>query len=376
MKVLIITEEYGESAMGLVVENTTKGLALFADIDVLTDRYHPKDTVNCSFYIRKKINKTRIQTNSIKYLGVDVLSHWWCFLPPKGIRKKYDLILSFVSVGHFAPLWVGRQIKNKYGGVYFSYFVDAVPAPKPFLKDEKYVARLTKYIKKYCDNVDVIFSSTKEMADYQSKIINRPSIRFEELLNPSKTNELVYYPEKSPNIVFTYTGNIYPPRNPQYLLCAFEKLLRLYPEAQLNIIGNRIINYFSSFVNELPEIVQSHINTLPFQKDLYEKFNESTALIDIGCEVENDIYMSNKINGYFSYCRPIICETSEFSPAARIFKGLNSVIICNHNADSIFEAMKLVTSDCYEVDYTERLQVLEEMSIHGVAQKIIEEYNG
>jgi glycosyltransferase involved in cell wall biosynthesis len=276
---------------------------------------------------------------------------------------------------HYAPLRAGWRIRKKYGGKYFVYFVDAVPAPKPFLKDQKYIDQLSKYIKNYCDNVDIVFSATEEMSKYQSTIINNPNIIFCELYNPSKTNNLVFFTDKSKELAFTYTGNIYPPRNPRYLLDAFARFLKLYPNANLNIIGNNIANYFDSFLKDYPKSVQKQICILPFKKDLSTAFNNSTALIDLGCEVENDVYMSNKINGYFSYCRPIICETSQNSPAARVFKELSSVIICNHNSDEIYNAMMKVISDDYIVDYTERYRILKEMSINGVAQKILDLYN-
>lgn len=376
MKILIITEEYGRSANGLVVENIVKGLIEFADITILTDEYFPKDKLDCKTVIRSKYTSIRIQTYSIKYLGIDILSQWWLSFLPKELQCGFDLIFSVISTGHYAPLRVGSKIKKQYGGHFYAYFVDAIPAPKPFLKDDVYINNISRYINWYCDNVEVIFSATQEMSDYQSTIVDNHNIRFEELYNPSKTNDIVYFSEKSKSRVFTYTGNIYIPRNPKYLLDAFSMLLKAYPDAQLKIIGNNILNYFDSFLKEQSFEVQEHVQCLPFQKDLTEIFKDSSALIDIGCDVENDVYMSNKINGYIAYGRPIICETSESSPASRIFKGMKSVLLCRHNAEELYEAMMQVLADGYSVDYSERDGIMKEMSIKGVAQRIIDLYYG
>lgn len=374
MKILIITEEFGKSANGLVAENIAKGLVKDAEVDVITDQYSPLGDVDCNVFVRRKYNKSRIQFLSVKYLGLDILSHWWPLSMPPQICRKYDLILSIVSMGHYASMRIGRDFKTKYGGRFFAYFVDAVPAPVPFRNDLLYIDKVGTYIRKYCDNVEVIFSATQEMSDYQKSIIENPEILFSELYNPSKTNELVSFREKSNDIVFTYTGNIYPPRNPKYILEAFSKLLETYPNAKLQIIGNRMKYYFDSFTEKLPQDVQKQILKLPFQPNLQDIFQNSTALIDLGCEVENDVYMSNKINGYFSYCRPIICETSAKSPAARIFKDMKSVLLCNHNADDIYKAMIQVVTSMEDVDYTERYRILNDMSISGVSRKIISFY--
>lgn len=374
MKILIITEEFGKSANGLVAENIAKGLAEYADVDIYTVEYNPIEVVKGNVYIRNAVNNLRIQTNSIKYLGFDLLSHCLPIAIPKQLKRKYDLIFSVVATGHYSTLRLGRKLKKKFGGKFFAYFVDAIPAPEPFIKDKLYVKKLSKYINGYCDNIDVIFSATEEMSEYQSSIIYSKNIIFAELYNPSKTNNLVEFTTKSKEIIFTYTGNIYTPRTPKYLLEAFSKFLSLYPNAILNIIGNRIKFYFDSFLKQLPEDVQKQVHSLPFQSNLNKIFENSTALIDLGCEVENDVYMSNKINGYFSYCRPIICETSAKSPAARIFKDMKSVLLCDHNADDIYKAMIQVVTSMEDIDYSERYCILNDMSISGVSRKIISFY--
>lgn len=375
MRILLIVDEFGISAPGLVAQKVAIGLSRVPNVEldiITTDAPKALDSGINRVIIRRKKRNARLDKLSFYLLGCDFFSSLWAKRTVRVIKSQYDCVLSVVSMFHYSSLLLGELLEKKglSHSVFLAYFVDAVPAPRQYLQDSLLRFRLGRFIRSHSGFLSAIFSTCEEMAAYQKAFLE-DSIIVEELFNPTVFSSLYTYSfDSASDPVFLYTGGIYKPRNPIYLLKAFKRILLEYPSAKLIFVGTTInLEQMGIFPT------QGSIQVLPYQSDLSSLYSRSWALIDIGSDVEEDIYLSSKITGYISINRPIICETSKQSPAMRVFARLESVYLCVHSSNELYTAMKSVIVRKNDYDYKERDSIIEKMSDNHAANVILRAYN-
>ncbi len=370
-KILFVGELYGNLAPGIVAENLCKGLSKYAkEIDLLTADYFPRNYEPNGKIYCYKVKYRKYIRKYISHIYYNIKYFFWRKAFKEIDFSQYDMIFLLVSQGYDLPLNVASIDFGTKRPVILAYFVDAIPPPYPYFKGERQRARITNFLNSKLVNIDKIYSTSKEMSEFQQKVLKDKAIHLGELYNPSTISELTSFDTEDINHTFIYAGNIYPPRDVKYILGALEIVVKKYPDVKLTFVGSDIKKLKSKKFKAL----RKNIEVLPYTKDMEQLYKSCAALVDINCDVEKDIYMSSKLTSYFAYCKPIICESTLGSPARRVFSGLNTVIHCEHDSQQLAAAMFKVLENKEAWDYKEREFLLKELSILVVTKKIIEDY--
>jgi glycosyltransferase involved in cell wall biosynthesis len=157
-------------------------------------------------------------------------------------------------------------------------------------------------------------------------------------------------------------------RNPDHFFKAFKRLLAKYPNAQFVIVG--IKKRFRNIEKILNEEELKHITSAPHTLDLEPLFARAKVLVDIDADLEKDPFLSSKIVTYLKVNRVILSETGKITPSREIFAGLNTVIQCDHNEDSLYEGMlRAIEVSDSNPDFSERDKLIKEFSIETVSAR-------
>lgn len=375
MKILIITANVGRTAPGIVFERIIYGLSSFHEIDLLTSDYEPSVDLSklSNIIISNKYSiHPRINKLFLSFLCVNPIDCFWAWKSIKKIKKdnisQYDLVFSFLSFQHYAAMIAGNYVCKKHNKKLAIYSVDAIPAPIGWLNDDRYYKGIKKMIANYLGEVDAFFSSNRQMLGYQlTNFSPKKNVLTEVVFNPSY-GEFKIFPINNEEIYrFVYTGGIYGVRKADYLLNAFEKLLKIYPNSKLIFVGSQLPSLSLSELE--PETIKK-VEIVPFTKDLSQYYKSSTALIDIDADLENDVFLSSKMTNYLMINRVIISETGINSPSRHLFKNIDSIIQCDHDADQICEAMKKTIITKYSVDFNDRIAIMKLFKLENIIGKL------
>jgi len=371
MKILIIAKNVGRVAPGIVCERLIKGLSDKHELDILTTDFAPSiifDKINTVIKFKYRETHASIAKLFISFFGVNPLDIYFANKAVTQCNDKYDLILSIISSNHYISLMIGNRLSQKTKLKHFTHFLDAIPAPGAWLKNDLFCKRLKRFVYKNLAKVDALFSTNQKMLDYQlSTFKAKKNLISEVIFNPAETT-FQYFPYSNKHInTFLFTGGLYGPRKPDYLLAAFKVLLKDYPNSKLEFVGSRIpSNCFSIFSASEREKIILH----PFTKDLNNYYERATALIDIDADTEDDVFLSSKIINYIMINRTIISETGIRSPSREIFKGIPSILQCAHDINELVDAMKQAISEKGKEDFCDRADVISLFKLSSVIDKL------
>ncbi len=76
---------------------------------------------------------------------------------------------------------------------------------------------------------------------------------------------------------------------------------------------------------------------------------------------------------YLPINRQILCETSPDSPTHSLLDGLDSVIICNHNEEELYQGMIKAINNVDTVNYSDREELLKELSIDVQGKRLVDD---
>jgi len=364
----------GKTAPGIVFERLIQGLSKMHTVDILTSALDPAVDllhVNKIFEIKKVSLHYRILKLLISIFGNNPIDLLWAKKALSQLKKSeyknYDLIFSFIAFNHYAPLVTGNRIAKKAKVKHAVYSVDAIPAPIGWMKNDLFYKGTKRLISKHLSKVDCLFSANKKMLEYQLTMFKpKKNISAAVIYNPSGDLQYFEYGDSHKN-TFLYTGAIYGPRKPHYILEAFKLILIDYPDSTLEFVGGKLSEHdLSIFDNDDKKKVLIH----PFVKDLTPYYKRAVALIDIDSVLPNDIFLSSKIANYITINRIIISETGDNSPSREIFKGIPSILQCGHNIDEIACAMRQAIEKRDEVNYDDRTNVISIFNLNSVISQI------
>lgn len=379
MRILVITENIGKIAPGIVFERLIHGLSVDNGVCVATANYEPSiefSMLNNVKVIKKpKIHQRLFRILSILFI-INPVDWYWSKNAIKQINKigfnNFDVILSLVSFQHYCGLIAGKIYAKKKKIRHAVYFVDAIPAPG-WLKDKRYYNAILKFVKGQLNDVDFFFSSNEQMLEFQMKtFVPKRGIKSGVLYNPSFGGFKSFPITNTNTSNFVYAGGIYGARKAKYILKGFENLLKIYPNSKLQFIGSKIsdVLLFSLEQNTLAKI-----EILPFASDLNPFYQNATALLDIDAELENDVFMSSKMSNYIMINRIIVSETGMNSPSRYLFKGISSVLQCEHDAEQLCEAMKQAIEMRDSINFNDRCVVIDLFKIENIIEKFVQTLN-
>ena len=361
----------GRTAPGIVFERLIKGLSKCHELDVLTADYDPSinlDKVNKLVNYKYREFTRPLSKISISIFAADPFDDFFAKMAVAQVENKYDLVLSLISYNHWFPLEMGNKLAEKYKLKNFTYLVDAIPAPRGWLKNDNYYRGLQRLISRNLSQVDGLFSSNQKMLDYQLKTFKpKHNIITDIIFNPGSGQMEYYEPIRNGENSFLFTGGLYGPRKPDYILGAFKKILKEYPNSKLEFVGSKLskdsLSIFSSADGD-------KIFIHPFTKDLTKYYKRATALIDIDADLPDDVFLSSKMINYLTVNRIIISETGTNSPSWQLFNGIPSIFQCRHNVDELAAAMKKAIQQQGEINFSDREKVISLFDLNSVINKL------
>ncbi len=369
MKILIITSNIGRTAPGIVFERIVYGLSEINDVTILTHDFDPSFELSRVKQVikYKYANSGRFRNKFIATFSIDPLDIFFVRNAIGKCKNEYDLVLSFVSFNHYFPVIAGKKFASKYGIKNFVYCVDAIPAPNGWLKEDSFYKGTQQLISKYFAHIHGLFSSNKKMLDYQMTTFNpRKDIVKDVIYNPT-FGEIQEFKNCWKDNYFLYTGGLYGPRSVIFLFQAFKLLLKKYPNSYLEFVGSVISE---SDLSTLDALERKKVLIHPYTKNLKPFYERSTALIDIDANIENDVFLSSKITNYLLINRVIISETGINSPSRQLFKGLNSILQCDHDPVELAEAMEIALLKRHTVNFTDRRDVIKLFDLKLITFKL------
>jgi glycosyltransferase involved in cell wall biosynthesis len=375
MKILVITMNVGKTAPGIVFEKLIQGLSSMHQIDLIAADYCP--SVNLSKVTNIIISKGyNIHPRIVRFLtilfNVNPFDCIWALKSKKLFANKtgikYDVILSFLSSGNYAAIIAGKYFSKKQGVKLAVYSTDAIPAPNGWIKYDMYYKSLKKLMAKYLHHADAFFSTNLQMLNYQLSTFSPKENLITNIIYTPGFDKIKEFSKPDNNIhSFVYTGGIYGLRKADYLLTGFEKLLEIYPDSKLIFVGSQLS---SCLLSSLKAETLKKIEIIPHTKELNQFYDCATALLDIDADIENDVFLSSKMANYLMINRIIISETGSNSPSRHLFKGIESIIQCDHNSDQLCEAMRKSIVWKNTISFDDRTTVIELFRLENIVDQL------
>lgn len=382
---LILTENLGKTAPGIVFERLIGEIGKRSDIDVVclnnnaesvANAVYSRPATNARFpHALSPSNKARLSKLSLRLIGDDwaarlnAIALFEVFKSHDSSARQYDYIFSLVSYRHTSPLLVAeRLIKEGVAKKNIAYFVDAIPAPLGWSTNNREFRGLKRFTAKRIKRLDAIFSSNAQMLKYQLSLnggeLNIPS---SVLFNPIVGDQKDFPPPLGEDYKFLYTGGLYGKRTVKHVLGALKILLRKGRNAYLVFVGT---NISEADLSSLSDIERKHVLIEPFCRSLDKYYEDSTALLDIDADMDDDVFLSSKVTNYLEVNRIIISETGANSPASGLFLGMNSIIQCPHDPVRIADAMIYAIQRARDIKFDDRLDLLRAFSVSSVVDRM------
>ncbi len=360
MRCLIVANHMGIHAPGIVNETIVRELSKHIEINLLSVCSRKNINLNVKWLPSVNVGFSHLRLERILFsiFGHNFLDDLWLFRQKRHIDSQEiescDAILSLISNNNFKSLLLGCYLSKKYNKKWIVYSVDAVPAPLGWESNTCLYKKLRRFINKYLSRSDAFFSSNKQMLDYQMFALSNNEIPTGVVYTPISQYANIKDIYKKGRTTFLYTGGIYGPRKIDTLLKAFRLYLKDDSTARLLFVGTN----FSPFYDEFSDLISSgSIEVHGYTRNLDPFYTESTALIDVNAYFDNDVFLSSKIVNYLPIKKPIISITGLNSPSRNIFTEDASILHCCHDIISIYEKLKIASTQSF--DYTSRKRYIE-----------------
>ena len=369
MKILAVYFGAG-SGITIFYKRILRELAKTATIDVVSDA-EPNSLLECvnrQYCIPFSKREQGWYRRFMRWFGTTPLSERWSRKVEAVVNNDYDVVVAFVATSQLTPVVCGRMLSQKWGCKFAVYAVDAIPAPGGWTRKRSEFRGKKRIIARNLAYADYVASSNPHMLEYQCSVFpNKPNLYPDVLLTPSPDRCFVAPP--SEEMLFLYTGSLYGMRNPDHLFKAFKRLLVKYPNAQFLIVG--IKKRFRNIDKILTAEEREHIISAPHTNDLEPLFARAKVLVDIDADLEKDPFLSSKIVTYLKVNRVILSETGKITPSREMFAGLNTVVQCDHNEESLYQGMlRAIELADSNPDFSEREELIKEFSIECVSEKM------
>lgn len=369
MKVLIIADNLGNNAPGVVFKNVLSGLSSKCEFDLITSTpdYSSRNEGNFYYVEQKRIGSWTLRTLLFKIFGFYHTQYWWAKRIQKLIKKNYDVIISFMSSTFYSSVTAADIYARKHHVKHICYCVDAVPAPFPWETDQWYSNAMKRLVKKRLKHVDILCMTNNEMLEYETNVIGfKPSI-IQVIPNSPKYSELIELNNEISNPAFAYAGKLYGLRQSDALIDGFHLFRENYPTAELYFIGTGQLE--EELRNKRKNL--NNIIFIDYTDNLEDIYNKCIALIDINANIDNDVFLSSKIVSYLPFNRLIISESGKNSPSRNLFKKTETIIHVSHDKFEYCNAMNFCVENYFRVNYSERNSFLENMSISSAADILL-----
>lgn len=378
-KILIIAEDMALTAPGIVYRNLIPFLSNKYEITILTSAIDEqiRQTSHVSVIIHKKKPRVRhrIEMKMYEWFGHnlvdDIIVSGWVNAAKHGVNlSDYHAVLSFASHWHFLPIMVGKKLKVRLNNLkWIIYSVDAIPGPTGWVS-QRIHEQLSKWVAKNVNGSDGFFSANDMMLNYELSLLGSYKGYTGCVYTPWRPSQLDYSKKiKCIDMVFLYTGSVYGLRHVRALLKGFRLFVNEEPNAKLVFVGSKIAKDLESYQDLVND---GRIEVHGFTKDLDSFLVNADVLIDIGADVENDVFLSSKIVNYLILEKPILSITGSGSPSRLMMGDVKSIIHCDHKAEEICNAMRRAVAQ-KDQSVQDREQLISTFDPRNVANRFIDD---
>ena len=374
---LVIAPELDGNAPAFVLRNVMLALARHADLDIFTSRWGdlPLPEGVRTFYTG--------HMRGYKWERVDRYWRWfhcnpedlnWYFRVRHRVRRQihgihYDAVLTLSSATTMPTIMVGgyfaRQLKCKW----LIYSVDGIPSPVEWMEGFfRSHDRIARYVDRICRGAQVFYLSNYWMAEYEKKVCPSFTGKWDWLYTcPRKWED---YPKVGhEGLVLLYTGALYGKRSVSGLKDALASLAAKGKNIKMIFVGD----VAESFAQELQPLTEKGIVEIhPFQDNIDDYYTRADILLDIGADLDYDIFLSSKIISYLPVSRPILGISGVPSPARDVMKECPGMVHCRNIGEEI-EAGILQCEQMLESGFESRAPFLEQFKPETVALKLFNE---
>lgn len=374
VNLLVICENIGKSATGIVIESFLKYLDNSKELNLIIicnqnySDYAFKDLRLIGF---EKQHVNFYYKLSLIFFGKEPGSNAWV---KEGLNKlgdtKIDIIIALTSAYSIRSFQLAFEISRKKHIPYVLHALDPMPSPKAWGEHPVLRYGIKKSVRPYYKSAALISASNRQMIAYQCNQLGLNDKKTTFFYNPSNSGkdnsfQALQTLNGKKEIKFLYLGTLYDKRSPACILDALEQLYQKGFQVSFSFVGN--IN--SVRIKELLK-GYSFVKLLPFQDNPDQIISEHDILVDIDADIEDDVFISSKLNFYLAIPRPILCVTPENSPSAILVKDCgSSVIVSIHKSESIYQAIFELLKQ-KKIDYIDRQVLLKEVSLSMVGEKI------
>jgi len=366
MKILAICFQYNDP-MPAIASGLLGQLVSEHTIDILGNKrlINQIDGVRHQYTLPFPEHRRKWYRRFIRWFGTTPISDNWSRKAFELVARDYDVVLSFMNNNQLTSIVAGRYIAQQLGCKFALYTVDAFPAPGGWIKKKNEFWGRKRIAARIFSAADLIAASNSHMLEYQLSVCTpKPTAKGVVLLTPSPICRYTY--PAAEEQLFLYTGNIYGLRNPDHFFKAFKRLLKIYPTANFMIVGMSM--QLRNIDKILSEEERKHIFVGEHTDNLSPLFRRAKVLVDIDADREKDPFLSSKITSYLKVNRVILSETGRITPSREMFAGLNTIVQCDHNEDSLYEGMlRAIEIADSNPDFSERDELIEEFSTERVA---------
>ncbi|MBR0339958.1 MAG: hypothetical protein IIX40_07145 [Alistipes sp.] len=341
-------------------------LALTNDVDVLCSTPSQGDFANlrnfyCLPYSKKEQGWSR---RFVRWFGTTPISRRWGEAAAKIVADDYDVVLSMTSSIHLDAVVCGRCVAERKGCKFAIYTVDAIPAPGGWTRRRSEFRGKMKVVARNFAAADYLAASNSHMLAYQLGLFNHKEGLVSDVVYTVAPENYIHTPA-SDEILFLYAGELYGLRNPDHFFKAFRRLLKVYPTAEFMIVGRK--KRLGNMKSILNAEEQKQITVGSHTSDLAPLFSRAMVLVDIDADREKDPFLSSKIITYMQINRVILSETGRETPSRELFAGMNTVVQCDHNEESLYEGMlRAIEVAKSNPDFSERDRLNNSFSPAGV----------
>ena len=359
MKVLVLAQEIGGNAPGILYERMLSGMSSLCQLDIATCSYQPSVSIRTGRVFEMKYPRMKhwAKQGLFSCAGRDWISCQLAHRLQNRLEGEYDVILSLCSNDRFWALEAGAYLHQRHGWPWACYCVDAIPAPAAWVGNGPYRKAALRLWTRIGGGIGFLGSICEEMLAYQQSVLPKGTSIPAGVYLPRVSGVPVdTAPFTGTDPVFLYAGRIYGKRTAKYLLEAFGRYLEDQPQAELVFLcptadAERVRS-------GIPGQVAGHVRLEPWTDDVQPWIDRATALIDLDADVPDDIYLSSKMFTYLLQQRPIICETGANSPSRHLFRGIPSILQCDHDPEQLYRAMHQAEDGFQAFDYADRLGVI------------------
>jgi glycosyltransferase involved in cell wall biosynthesis len=276
------------------------------------------------------------------------------------LTKEYspDIILVFSASYGFASVNLGYFLSKKYDIPLAVHCADPMPSPPGWGEHPLLRNATIRYIGKRLRFASYLSYTNPTMLESQvNTLAITGKTKTAVIFNPGPEDHEKSGCIKSNKNIFLFAGSLYNKRNPQKLIDAFALFIKSVPDAKLIFLGSMQTRPV------IPEDLNQSVEIIGWTDFPEQYMNSAGVLIDIDAEIEEDVFISSKLNNYIYYNKPILIISQPGSPSRRFLEECRATVFFSKNEtkDILSKLLIIQGNKLQEIDFNERNKIREKL---------------